>query len=154
MESQQLIKNLTDLAQVDYDASRCYDQAIAAVEAPSVHDTLIRFRNDHDRHFMELAALVRQFGGTPPQREADLTGLLTKGMTSIASLASADAAIKAMEINEKLINSRYMEAVKWDAPAAILHLLESFYADERGHLEYFEHALATKLWEAELTRIV
>ncbi|HLL46402.1 MAG TPA: DUF2383 domain-containing protein, partial [Longimicrobiaceae bacterium] len=61
----ELVAELNDLLQLDHDAVGAYTLAIQALPTDAHRDTLVRFREDHERHVAELTELVRRYGGAP-----------------------------------------------------------------------------------------
>lgn len=138
---------LKSLMQLDVDAVHAYTQAIDSIEHRAVGDQLITFRGDHERHINELAACIRRFGGTPPERSRDFKGFLIEGFTAIRSMTGTEGALKAMKSNEETTNKQYGDAMMIDFPADVRALIERNFDDEKRHLAYVEHALADHPWE-------
>ena len=57
---------LGDLASLDYDAIAAYDSAISRIDSPQFKQQLQQFREDHQRHTVELGSIISQLGGAPP----------------------------------------------------------------------------------------
>lgn len=144
-----IIKKLNSLIQLDIDAIHAYEQAMKNVNEVSIRDQLAEFRNDHHMHFRELSSVVESMGGTPPEFSPDFKGFFIQGFTALRSATGTEGALKAMETNEKLTNSKYEEASAWDLPIATLSLVRANYEDERRHLSYIQSALQNKIWEGQ-----
>lgn len=139
-----LTKRLANLAQLDIDAYHAYSQAIERIEEPTVRENMVRFRDDHREHYLELAREIRGMGGTPPDITADFKGHLIEGFTAITSITGTKGAMRAMQGNEKLTNRRYAEATEWmDASNEIRNIVKRNYQDEQRHLRYIEDTLKT-----------
>jgi len=149
MENSKLIKDLCELAQLDIDAIRAYDQALDNIDHPSIHTQISSFKADHARHVNDLNSIIRRLGGEPPSFSPDLKGFFIEGFTAIRSLTGTEGALKAMRSNEKLTNKSYEKALGWELPADIRATIEKNFADERRHLAYIEQAIETKAWETE-----
>jgi hypothetical protein len=89
----------------------------------------------------ELSTLIRNRGGTPPQRAADLKGFLIEGFTTIRSATGTGGALRAMRMNELLTNKRYIDALSADLPAEVRVVVQRNMDDERRHLEFIEQAI-------------
>lgn len=147
VETKKLIDQLEDTRQLDIDAVEAYGEAIKRIDHATIRDRLIEFRADHERHITELDGCIRQLGGMPKKRKADLKGFLIEGFTALRSAIGIEGALKAMRSNEKLTNRRYGEAVTHGFPADIQRILENGRDDEKRHLAYIEDCLAQKTWE-------
>ena len=54
---------------LDHAAVGAYTEAIDSLETmPSVRDPLLRYRGDHERHILDLSAVVRRLGGKPSEK--------------------------------------------------------------------------------------
>src|SRR5262245_57191796 len=77
--------HLNKLIQLDYDAVLTYKLALEHVDDAAVWSDLQTFLQDHERHVMELTAIVRDLGGTPIELHRDFKGALLGGMTKLRS---------------------------------------------------------------------
>lgn len=152
MDTNQTIKELNELIQLDIDAIQAYDQAISNVSETNVKQQLETFKADHHRHVTELSDEVRKVGGQPPEFKRDAKGFLMQGFTAIRSATGTEGALKAMRMNEKLTNRNYAEAVKKNFPANIQSVVERNLADEQKHLSWIEDAIQRRLWEGAPAR--
>jgi rubrerythrin len=144
MANEKIVKKLTDLTQLDIDAAHAYDQALKHIDNKEHYNNIARFRDDHIDHINDLSAMIRQYGGTPPEVTKDFKGYLIEGMTAIRSLTGITGALKAMETNEVLTNKTYNAALSDEEanwPNDVLQLLRKNYADEIRHLEYIRQAI-------------
>lgn len=68
-----------------------------------------------------------------------------------ASIVSTKTMLHAMQINEKLTNKTYEEAIQWKGvPEEIAKLLHKCREDEDRHLKYIEQTLNTQSWKSEV----
>jgi uncharacterized protein (TIGR02284 family) len=146
MDPSQTIEKLNDLIGLDYDAVGAYDAAIHRIDVESIRARLAEFREDHRRHIRDLSAQVRQLGGTP-REHADAKGFILKGFTAVTSMMGNEAALRAMQGNEKLTNSSYGNALRENWPESVRHIIERNHHDEQRHLAYIEDALRNRIWE-------
>lgn len=135
MDSKQVISDLSDLIQLDYDAIAAYLSAIKRLDKAEYKAKLTEFLGDHKRHVEELGSAVRSEGGTPPT-EGDAMKILTQGKVVIAGLLGDEAILKAMNANEKVTNIKYEEAVKIGYAEHILVILRQGLSDERRHKDW------------------
>jgi uncharacterized protein (TIGR02284 family) len=140
----ELIKKIKNLIQLDIDASFAYQQAIDGVDAEDVDvkSALLSFKHDHERHIQELSAILTAQGHKPPDYHRDFKGFLIEGMTAIRSALGTRQALKAMRQNEILTNKRYQDAVELTGlPAEVHDIVLRGREDERRHLEAIEAML-------------
>jgi rubrerythrin len=152
MNKQEIIDMLIELAQLDFDATRAYEQAMENIDVPSIHKQIAGFRDDHIRHIADLSAEIDRLGGKPPEISADIKGFILEGFTTIRSLTGTEGALKAMRGNELLTNSSYSSAFSADLPPDVKKVVERNYDDEKRHLRYIEDAIEKRLWEPKAAK--
>src|SRR4051812_36373993 len=81
-----LIAELNDLLQLDYDAVGAYTLALSALRDRNLRNTLISFRQDHERHIAELVERISARGGMPIRMRHFPTGIF-KLLVQAAGLA-------------------------------------------------------------------
>ncbi|MEW6056255.1 MAG: DUF2383 domain-containing protein [Bdellovibrionota bacterium] len=148
METRELVSRLHTLVKLDIDAVRAYEQAMEKIEVVSIRNQLEQFKADHERHITELSEAIQRFGGEAPKMSPDLKGFLIEGFTALRSVTGTEGALKAMQMNEKLTNKTYEDAISWNVPADIRTVLVRGLDDERRHLEYIQHAIESRIWES------
>lgn len=142
MDSKEIVKRLSDLAQLDIDAFHAYGQALGSIDDMGIKTNMERYQADHERHYVELSQLIRQYGGTPPEFSRDFKGYLIQGMTSLRSAMGMEGALKAMKTNEELTNRQYSQASRDNRfPMELRPILDRFYGDEKTHLSFIEQTL-------------
>ncbi len=146
MEQKKMIERLNDLIALDHDAVGAYEAAINRLDVEFLRMRLREFQDDHRRHIQELSRVVQEMGGTPRQKP-DAKGFLLKGFTAITSMMGNEAAIKAMQGNEKLTNHTYEKALREDWPDDVREIIQRNFRDEQRHLAFIEDALRNRLWE-------
>jgi uncharacterized protein (TIGR02284 family) len=142
MDREEIIRELTSLAQLDIDSSYACSQAIGRIRDPEIRQDLTRLRHDHERHIRHLADLIANFGEAPPQHAADLKGLAMEMATALRGITGTRGALAAMQRNEQQILHRYQEAGNLDFPSDIKALIEEHCRDEQEHLARLERTLA------------
>src|SRR3982751_2422237 len=80
LETKEIIEECNDLIRFDHDAIGAYDEAISNIAEAPIKEQLMRFRGDHERHVLDLSAVVRRLGGDPPEHPG-VRGVLRKTMT-------------------------------------------------------------------------
>lgn len=146
MNEKQTIEKLNDLIKLDHDAVAAYEEAIQRIDISSVSMKLREFQNDHRRHITDLSQCVTRLGGQPEQKTS-IKGFFLKQMTSISASMGNEAALRAMQANEKLTNKSYAKAVQENWPADIRNIIEKNYQDEQRHLQQIEQWINTRVWE-------
>lgn len=139
-DSKEIISDLNDIIELDYDAIAAYRTAIERLEGDAYKVKLTEFLGDHERHIVELGKAVLNEGGEP-STEGDAKKVLTKGKVVMADLAGDEAILKAMRSNEEQTNSKYEDAVEIGYPEHIQEILQRGLADERRHKAWLQAAL-------------
>jgi hypothetical protein len=134
-DSKELISDLSDLIELDYDAIAAYKIAIERLEKTSYKRKLTEFLGDHERHVVDLGKAVRKEGGTPPT-EGGAMQIMTTGKVVLAELFGDEAILKAMLANEGVTNTKYEEAAATGYPVPIGALVRKGLADERRHKDW------------------
>lgn len=132
-ENDELIDDLNDLIQLDFDAVRAYETAIDKLRDVSARGDLVLFKQDHERHIEDLSRAVLRLGGLPRDR-GNLKGILLDGLTALRAATGDVGALRAMRMNERITNRTYQKALQHplslDTRAIVLANCE----DERRHL--------------------
>jgi len=147
--TKKLIEECNDLIRFDHDAIGAYQEAIEKIDTPVIRSQLEVFRGDHERHVVELSAIVRQHGGSPPEKPS-ARGIIRKTMTKIAGLMGIEPTLSAMRSNEKVLNEQYQKRLSLDLPAEVKEVIARNYGDEQRHLAWIEQAIRTRLWETHI----
>lgn len=140
LNADSVIKKLTDVVELDYDAAAAYREAIDRLDNTAFKTKLQEFLRDHERHISDLSEVIRKEGGTPPD-SGDFKKVLTKGKVQLADLAGDEAILKAMKTNEDQTNSKYESMVEENFPNHIRTLLKQGLEDERRHRAWIETTL-------------
>lgn len=147
MNTEDIIKELSDLAQLDIDAFHAYSQALKNIDHQTISNQIKDFQNDHMEHINVLSREITKMGGQAPEFSQDFKGYLIEGFTSLRSVTGTEGALKAMKMNETLTNKTYESAVNKEFPAEIKTILEKNYGDEKRHLKYIEDVIDTEAWK-------
>ncbi len=139
---------LNDLIALDIDAVEAYESAIQRMTIEGLRERLREFQSDHERHILELSAVVSRMGGTP-RSKPDVKGFFIKGFTAATSMMGDRAALNAMKGNEKLTTSTYRKALQETWPEDVRDLIRRNYGDEERHLAFIESTLETESWASE-----
>lgn len=134
LDDDDLIKELNQLIQLDYEASLTYEQALQQVEDVQARSALQAFMQDHLQHITDLRSVIKELGGTPIEPSRDLKGVLLEGMTKLRDALGTLSALKAMRLNEKLTNRRHEKTSELDLPPRARHVVAANLHDERRHL--------------------
>ena len=137
-----IVKALNDLVQLDFDASKTYEQAIDHCDDELVKSDLRSFMQDHVRHIADLTAAIVDLGGQPIEPKRDVKGVVLESMTRLRAVTGTSGALKAMRMNEKLTNRSYDKAAELSVPPRIREILLANLDDERRHLAAIEAHIA------------
>ena len=146
MDQKRMIERLNDLIALDFDAVGAYEASIDRINVEPLRLRLREFQNDHRRHIQDLSRLVLSQAGTPREKP-DTKGFLLKGFTAITSMMGTEAALKAMQGNEKLTNRTYEKALQESWSDDVRVIIERNLKDEQRHLAFIEESLRTRSWE-------
>ena len=129
-----LVAELNDLLQLDYDAVGAYTLAISALRDRDLRNTLIGFRQDHERHIAELVDLIRARGGLPARMPHFPTGifkLLVQAAGSVGGMVGGFAGgdrivLLAFIANETQARDKYRRhANSGDHPSDVARILRA-----------------------------
>lgn len=146
MDQNKMIDRLNELIALDYDAVGAYEAAIDRIDVEFLRSRLREFQGDHRRHIQELSRVVVGLGGKPREKP-DVKGFFIKGFTAITSIMGNEAALKAMQGNEKLTNRTYEQAMKEGWPEEVRVIIERNFRDEQRHLAFIEESLRLRSFE-------
>ena len=132
----ELIKALSNLVQLDIDAVHAYDQAVKEIEDHIIKERLLKFQDDHRNHISGLSEEIRKLGKQPPEESMDFKGYVIEAFAAVRSFTGLKGALKTMKITEEIANRHYSEVVSWEAPDSIKELLRSYFSEEKVHLDY------------------
>lgn len=144
MTNKEILEKISDLAKLDVDAIKCYEQAVKQLDDSSIRMQLETFRDDHRRHVASLNAIIRRMGGEEVSFTPDVMGFLTQGFTALRSITGTDGALKAMETNEKLTNRKYKQACDESFPLDVAQTIRSNFDDEQRHLAFIQESLSVR----------
>lgn len=147
MENSEIINKLSSLMKLDIDAVKAYEKALDKIKEKDVHDEIEKYRDDHVRHVDTISGIIKELGGTVPERTTDIRGLFLTGTSMLMGITGTEGALKALESGEKITNKSYDDATNQSFPKEILNTLEYHYRDEQRHIRFITHALDVKIWE-------
>jgi uncharacterized protein (TIGR02284 family) len=146
MDQNKMIDRLNELIALDHDAVGAYEAAIDRIDVEFLRSRLREFQSDHVRHIQELSRVVVGLGGKPREKP-DVKGFFLKGFTAITSVMGNEAALKAMQGNEKLTNRTYEQAMRESWPEEVRVIIERNFRDEQRHLAFIEESLRLRTFE-------
>lgn len=142
-DSTALVAELNDLLQLDHDAVSAYTIAIDSLENEIWRQDLVRYRDDHQRHIVELTAHIRSLGGMPVEMPHMPSGAF-KAAAQAAGAAGGDRAILlAFKSNEGQVRDKYDRAANAGHPAETAELLRRNARDETVHYQWVTGVLET-----------
>ena len=143
-KQKKLADALESIVELDLDAIRAYDAAIAALASAGDKRELGAFKRDHERHVRELGPQIERHGGRVPTGP-DLKVVLTKGKTVLAALIGDRAVLMAMKTNEDDTNAAYEHILgRDDLDEPLRDLLHKNLTDERRHRAWIEERVAAE----------
>ena len=146
---EQIVKNLSSLIALDFDAIEAYQAAIDRLHSPLDQDQLRSFLADHRRHVFELSPLVAEFHGRPVT-EADFRRIITKGKVVLGGVIGDRGVLEAMMSNEEGTTKAYHKAsMEPGMPLRVRAVIERNLSDERRHLAWIQQRLGTMTLASE-----
>jgi uncharacterized protein (TIGR02284 family) len=136
MDGQELMQLLNLLIRLDADTVSVYEQAIEEMDTASLRERLTTFRQDHERHVLELSAVVRQLGGAPPEAKKAAGATFIDGFTPIRRRMGAGCALQALSRNEQLALAEYQGARNRLVTGPAEAIVDRNFKDERRHFDY------------------
>lgn len=137
----ELIEHLQALAHVEIDATYAYETAIGKLRDDEFCDLLVRFRDEHAAHVVDVSSLIYGYGGKAPKPVRDWKGFLLEGAMRLRSVSGTEDAVKALRLVETLALRFYNDLLKFGIPADLRVLLERHRDANQTHLNTFEKRL-------------
>jgi uncharacterized protein (TIGR02284 family) len=147
MGNKSLIKKLTRLMQLEIDARHTYHLALDRIDDAVIRERMAEFEKQHEGHIEQLSKEIKILGGSPPDSSPDITGYLVEGVTALMSSLGATGALRGVKFSEDLTTRHYQDALKWDVPENINHMIRRHFTDEKIHLDYIANNLKALGWE-------
>lgn len=140
MDSADVIKKLSNLVALEFNAIETYEAAIKRMENLDYRAKLTEFLGEHERHLVELCDAIIHEGGTPPDG-GDYKQFLTKAPVVIAGIGGDKSILQSMALNESLANKLYENANDEIFPGHIQLKLKQSLRDVRHHRVWIDSAI-------------
>jgi uncharacterized protein (TIGR02284 family) len=136
-----VIDTLNNLTRLGFDAIEAYQAAVDRLDDATNMSKMLAFKEDHERHTLELSMLVSDLGGKPA-RQADANALLTRGKVVLRGITGDRGILAAMKSNEDDTTMAYEQALhRGDITPQVREILRRNYDDERHHRTWIENRL-------------
>ena len=132
----QLVAQLNDLLQLDYDAVQAYRLAISLLSNPEYKAQLRDFRADHERHIDELSRLVANHGGVPVEMPHLPTGVFKLAVQAAGRAGGDRGVLLAFKANERQVRDKYRRAAESRQPPEVAVILSRAAGDESLHYSW------------------
>lgn len=132
----QLVAELNDLLQLDYDAVQAYRLAISLLSNPEYKSQLRDFRADHERHIDELSRLVANHGGVPVEMPHLPTGVFKLAVQAAGRAGGDKGVLLAFKANERQVRDKYRRAAEKRQPPEVAVILSRAAGDESLHYSW------------------
>ena len=132
----QLVAELNDLLQLDYDAVQAYGLAISLLSNPEYKATLRDFRSDHERHIEELSRLVANHGGVPVEAPHLPTGVFKLAVQAAGRAGGDRGVLLAFKANERQVRDKYRRSAEKRHPPQVAVILSRAAGDESMHYSW------------------
>jgi rubrerythrin len=145
----ELIAELNDLLQLDYDAVQAYTVAIKSLQNESYSQQLREFRLDHERHIDELVGLIQKLGGTAVELPHLPTGLFKLAVQGIGATGGDRALLIAFKANERQVRDKYRRAAQGRHTPDVQQVIQRAAADEERHYAWVLETLEDLGYDAD-----
>ena len=132
----QLVAELNDLLQLDYDAVQAYRLAISLLSNEEYKSQLRDFRADHERHIDELTRLVANHGGVPVEAPHLPTGIFKLAVQAAGRAGGDRGVLLAFKANERQVRDKYRRAAEKRNPPEVAVILSRAAGDESLHYSW------------------
>lgn len=146
MNEQNAIWKLSGMVQLNLDAVRILEQALDEMDLPSVREQLVRIRDEHSRHVLDLSAEINILGGSPPEYLRENLGTTTEGLLAIPERVENEELLKILEANEQVSAMRYRAARSWELSPAAAEMIRRQHGEEEVHLQIIRDELSKRVW--------
>ena len=147
----ELIAELNDLLQLDYDAVQAYTVAIKNVRNEIYQQQLREFRLDHERHIDELVGLIQRLGGTAVELPHLPTGIFKLALQGVATAGGDRAILTAFKANERQARDKYRRAASAPHAPDVHAVLQRAASDEAKHYAWALETLEDLGFDADST---
>lgn len=131
-----LVAQLNDLLQLDYDAVAAYRVAIKELDSPVLKHDLEVHLSDHERHIKELERHIERSDGMKMPMP-HLSGAFKLAVQGAVAAASDRRVLLAFKANEMQTRDKYQRAAgSQDLPIEIADTIRRAADDERRHYDW------------------
>jgi ferritin-like protein len=141
MDSNNLIKKLQELAQVDIDTVHTYNRVLDEISDDIVRTRLTAFRDNHINHITAIMEEIQSLGGEPPKLTKDFKGYVIEAFAVLSTAAGMKSALKVLKAAETISYHYYGQIISKDIPEILKENLRKHFSDEKIHLEYIDNNL-------------
>jgi rubrerythrin len=132
----QLLAELNDLLQLDYDAVQAYTVAIERLKDADNRNTLASYREDHERHIRELSQLIRSRGGDPINLPHLPTGVFKLAVQGAGAAGGDKGLLLAFKSNERQVRDKYRRAANRAHDPEVSAIIRRAADDEQRHYSW------------------
>lgn len=147
-QTRRLLHILDEIIRYGYEAIGAYDEAVRSLLSEPVRRRLVEFRGRHAHELSGLTQVVRDLGGDPSERPANL-GVTRDDLEPIAgeAMGSEDVMQRLRRdiaiVHAKVRDRRDLEG----APQDVLGLVRRYEAELAAELAWIDRALRERAWE-------
>ncbi len=135
---EETIKELQKLTQYEIDESFLISQCIDNVKEQTLKARLLTIKNECENNIVELAILVKQYGGEPPEYSKDFKGYFMNGYAAMRGAFTDQGVLKALHTNLKLILKPLESAINSELPTEAKEALKKIYENKKRIIKDIE----------------
>src|SRR3989338_1531934 len=133
------MKALSELLELEYDASEAYKMALEKIENQEYKKVLTTFFEDHNRHIKDISNFINASSHEAPPGPDNTKQWLVKGKVFLANLVNDESVLGAMDSNEEDTNTAYERMCgREDLPDEAKKFLSLAYEDEKRHKSWLD----------------
>lgn len=141
METNELLKALEELVQVDIDTVHTYNRVLDEISDEIIRTRLDTFRKEHINHVTAVSNEIRSLGGEPPELTKDFKGYVIEAFAALRTAVGMKSALKALRTAENITYRYYENIVSKEMPPEIKKRLKQNFSEKKVHLDYIDNNL-------------
>lgn len=135
------IEHLGRVLHMEVHAVSGYDGGIERIRDEALRRSLEAMRDDHERHVIDIAELLREMGEPSPAGTPEVDALFAPALSALKNGTGDEDVLQAMRMNERVLAREYVDARAWGVGLQVHDLLGRNDTDEQQHVAVLEESL-------------